>query len=123
MRVSIYKRGRVWWARWRKDGVQERVSFGTENKKIAEEKRIRLEHRLLVGEEEQPATAPERVLVQQLVDEYEAWSKTQKKPKTVRNDKARIQAYRDFARPKFVDEITTKSVMDYQAVLSEKSGV
>ena len=97
MRVSIYKRGRVWWARWRKDGKQERVSLGTENRKIAEEKRIRLEHRLLNGgPEELRAPEPVQVRVQQLVDEYEAWSHTVKKPKTVMNDQARIQAFRDF---------------------------
>lgn len=120
MRVSIYKRGRVWWARWRKDGRQHRVSFETGNRKIAEEKRIRLEHQLLTGEfEEEPA--PERVSVQQLVEEYAAWSHTQKKPKTVLNDEARIQAFRDFAKPQFVDEITTKSVMDYQTHRAKKS--
>ncbi len=77
MRVGLYKRGRVWWAPWRKDGKQRRVSSRTENKKIAEEMRIRLEHRLLNGDAEEPA-AIARVPIQQLVDEYEAWSKTQK---------------------------------------------
>ncbi len=50
MKVGIYKRGCVWWARWREDGVQRRVNFRTENRKVAEEKRIRLENRLLNGE-------------------------------------------------------------------------
>ena len=118
MRVSIFKRGRMWWARWTKGGKQERISFGTGNRKIAEEKRIRLENQLLNGEFEKKS---QRVPFQQLVDDYEAWSGTQKKPKTVLNDQRRIQAFRDFAHPKFVDEVTTKNVMDYQTHRADKS--
>lgn len=110
MKVTMFKRGSTWWAQWRKDGVRTRRSLRTSNWKIAEEMRIELEYQLLRGE--LPAEKP-RVPIAQLVAEYEAWSKANKRPKTVVNDRGRIQRFRDHGNPEFVDDVTTKSVMDY----------
>ncbi len=116
MKVTLFKRGRVWHARWRKNGRQSRQSLATENKKIAEELRVELEYRLY--NPKRPSAEPEapaRMQMAALVDEYEAWSRANKQPKTVLNDQARIKAYRDFAKPEFVDEVTTASVMKFFA--------
>ena len=77
--------------------------------------RIRLENRLLNGEEH-PKAAP--VPVEQLVEEYRDWSMANKRPRTVANDQARIRRYLEFAKPGTVADVTTRSVMQFFAYRS-----
>lgn len=94
MRVGIYRRGRIWWARWTQDGKKSYRSLQTDNRQIAVELGLRLQKRLLLGDE--PGKAP-RVPIERLLGEYEAWSKANKRPRTVLNDTARIRGYTDLS--------------------------
>ena len=58
MRVGIYRRGRIWWARWTQDGKKSYRSLQTGNRKIAAELGLRLQKRLLLGDE--PGKRPVR---------------------------------------------------------------
>ena len=88
MRVGIYRRGRIWWARWTQDGNKSYRPLRTDNRKIAAELALRLRKRLLLGDE--PSKRP-RVPMSKLQDEYETWSKANKRPRTVIKDTARIR--------------------------------
>ena len=87
---------------------------------MAEEKRIRLENRLLNGEGVQRES---RVPIGELVEGYHTWSLANKRPGTVMNDQARIQRYLAFTKAATVQDVTTKSVMDYFAHRSLRDSV
>jgi hypothetical protein len=79
MKVTLFRRGRVWWARYRTDGHQVRCSFETDNRKIAEDRRVELEHGLLHDSVE---TKIEAVSLPQFLEEYRGFSLSRKRPKS-----------------------------------------
>ncbi len=119
MVVSIYKRGRTWWASYREEGERIRLSLDTANGKVAEQKRIEIEFELLrrlreremvvplVAEEPKPTIAEVR-------GAYTLWSKANKRPKTVRNDQARLDSFFEAHEPAAsIDSVRTRDVEEF----------
>lgn len=120
--VTLFRRGKCWWIQFRNEGRRVRESLKPENRKVAEELRLRREVELgqqrlgLVGV---PAVAGAAVAVEPakpVVDvaaaraEYEEWSTAHKRPKTILNDKARLESFFATVPGKALGEITTADV-------------
>ena len=112
VKVQIYKRGQVWWARYTWRGKRHRHSLDTTNKKVAEDIRAELEWKLRRG---QLTTENVRVPIADYRAEYRDYSQGFKKPKTHMNDMARLAGFLDFVDAEFLDEIKTPDVMRYFA--------
>lgn len=65
--VSIFRRGRRWYAQYQLDGQQHRPSLRTENKKAAFKKAVELEYQLLAGKTPRKIV---RVPVSQVREEF-----------------------------------------------------
>lgn len=110
--VTLMRRGEVWWIQWRDGGRRVRQSLGTKNKKVAEELKLRKVVELgakrlgvaapaapslaappasaVAGQDVSPPPAPD---VPKIRADYEAWSTAHKRPRTIRNDRARLDAF------------------------------
>ena len=65
--VSIFRRGRRWYAHYRLDGKPVRQSLKTTSKKEARRRALALERDLINGEVRRPTRAP---IIKNVVDEY-----------------------------------------------------
>ena len=98
--VTIGKRGAIYYAQYRHNGKQTRVSLKTSNRKVAEQHRLKLEldlaQRSLGLAPAVPVTSePEESVVPlaEVRSGYETFSKANKRPKTVLNDTSRLNAF------------------------------
>lgn len=121
--VTLYRRSRIWWIRYRDNGVRRRESLRTDNRKLAETLRRKKEAELLdaelarrlgvgapsVGRPEE-ATPEARPGLRTVREEYEQWSKAHKRPKTVLNDKARLDAFFATVRVERADQVRVADV-------------
>lgn len=122
--ITLFRRGKVYWIRYRAGGVQHRESLRTENRKLAEELRRHREAALLLAEHQvtlglpsfataaapaAPAAAP-RPREAAVRAEYAEWSKAYKRPKTILNDTMRLRVFFQHAAVAHVDDVTTAHV-------------
>lgn len=125
--ATVFKRGKVWWIQFRVDGRQVRESLGTTNRKVADELRLGKEVELALarrpgGVVAAPAPVAVAVRVSNAEPEpapvdlatvradYAAWSTAHKRPKTILNDKARLDAFFATVTGKALAEVTTADV-------------
>ena len=121
--VTLFRRGRVWWLRYREDGRRVRESLQTDNRKVADELRLRRQvelgqRRLATVSLGAAAPAAVEVLpapppIRPLADvrrEYEAWSVAHKRPRTILNDKGRLEAFFVTVPGKALAQIATADV-------------
>ncbi len=118
--VTISKRGAIYYAQYRHDGKQTRVSLKTSNRKVAEQHRLKLELELaqrslglapvasVVPEQEEPV-----VPLAEIRSGYEAFSKANKRPKTVLNDTSRLCAFFETVPGLEMTQIRTSHVERY----------
>ncbi len=116
MVVSVYRRGRMFWASYREGGERFRVSLETTHRKVAEQKRIEVEFELLRRQREREMVVPgvdDRVgaTIAEVRDAYDVWSRANKRPKTVRNDVARLQSFLEAHESEApIDSVRTRDV-------------
>ena len=112
MRVTIYRRGRIWWVRYADQGRQVRQSLHTDNRKIAEDHRAELEWRVRRGE---VPPAERRVTIDRFLEEYEVHSQAHKRPKSHRTDMGRIRAFLGAVPGGALQSVSTADVVGYLA--------
>lgn len=134
--VTLFRRGKVWWIQFRSSGQRVRESLQTENRKLADELRVRREQELQrqrlglppvlpVVPDGVPApaspsgsieVAPKSVLVSHAEElariraEYGDWSTGHKRPKTILNDRKRLDAFFATVKGKALGEVRTVDV-------------
>ncbi len=123
--VTLFRRGKVWWLRYQQDGRKVRESLKTDNRKVADELRLRREVELgqrrlgivaaasapapVVEVAAAPAPGPARPLAD-VRREYEAWSAAHKRPRTILNDKGRLDAFFATVPGKSLVQVATADV-------------
>lgn len=111
----ITKRGDVWYIYWTQNDKKHGESLGTKSKALATEYLKRFEYQLSAKELGQVTD----VHVDQLKDEYLAYSKATKTQSTYnRHDKPRINEFIAFLKQsgvKKASEIAARHIQDYQA--------
>jgi len=91
VRVSMFRRGRTWWARYGQDGRDVRRSLKTENRKVAQDLLLELQLELRRGSQPRPKSLPamdgsetqpqSKMSVADFKREFEEFSKSHKRPK------------------------------------------
>ena len=107
MRVTIYRRGLVWWVRYQQSHRRVRRSLKTTNRKVAEDLRIELEYRLRRGE--LPTQVRSKTL-DDFVEEYRNFSQARKRPKSHATDMARVRAFTASLKSVLVEDVETADV-------------
>ncbi|MGE3175255.1 MAG: tyrosine-type recombinase/integrase [Planctomycetota bacterium] len=122
--VTLFRRGRIWWIQFRTEGRRVRESLGTDNKKLAEDLRRRRLVEVEAGRLQlvavpaggglaESAAPPEPrpvVDVETALADYRAWSLAHKRPRTIRNDRLRLQAFFATVPGRALGEIATTDV-------------
>lgn len=122
--VTLFRRGSVYWIQFRKDGQRVRESLRTDNRKLAEELRRRCSAEMeaqrfglvipppapAVGAVVEPERGPEPASLESVRADYQAWSAAHKRPKTIRNDSARLAVFFATVPGKALGAITTADV-------------
>lgn len=119
----MFRRGSVYWIQFRKDGQRVRESLRTENKKLAEELRRRRSAEMeaerfglvrapaaAASAVAEPEPAPPPASLESVRADYAAWSSAHKRPKTIRNDSARLAVFFATVPGKALAAITTADV-------------
>ncbi len=110
MQVSLFRRGRVWWVNYRHRGKRFRRSLRTENKKVAEDLRCDLEYKLRRGE---VPGRPRTVAIADFLEEFRAYSKGRKRPKSHRTDMRRVEAFFKQLDAVNLEDVETADVVAY----------
>ena len=120
MRVTMFCRGRTWWAQSKNNGHRVRRSLKTTNKRIAEDLARELEREIHNGVP--PKKEPERVSITVFRDEYESYCEANKRPKTAQSDKLRVKEFIAHSGVESLDQVTTASVSRFLShkVLKDK---
>ena len=118
--VTIFKRGRRWWAEFYSDGRQERKSLKTRSKKQARLEAGRIDMALLSGEPvERPDAAPDRVAISDTVELYLAHLRTEGRRKTtITRYDAPLRRFTEFAMKRgitMLDQVTIRLASEYRA--------
>lgn len=139
--VTLFRRGKVWWIQFRSGGQRVRESLQTENRKLADELRVRREQELqrlrlglplavpvvapgvvpaggpvpaapapvpAAGPEPERASPAEELA--RIRAEYADWSTGHKRPKTILNDRKRLDAFFATVPGKALAEVRTVDV-------------
>ena len=125
MRVTLFRRGKVWWVRHGTATGQLRRSLKTENRKVAEDLRCEVEMSLRRGTVVTVERAVPRVAktVLGFLDEYEAYSRSRKRPKSHATDIGRLRAVFEFVGDRFLDEVSTNDRLGFITTKTLKDGV
>lgn len=107
MRVHLSKRGQVWHAYFRKNGKRIRKSLQVENRKIAEDLRLKLEWQLNSGEE---PLRVKRTRINNYLEEFREFSISRKRPKTQVIDMGRLNEFLDSIDTAYLQDIETADV-------------
>ena len=109
--VTLYRRGRVWWVRYRQAGIQLRRSLQTENRKLAEDRRAEIEYLLRRGELREDIPLP----VQPTLERFLAEQDGRKTKRSAATDRCYLRRF--FAAVPLQDlrALTTGMVGDYLA--------
>jgi site-specific recombinase XerD len=114
--VSIFRRGRTWYANFQRDGKQQRPSLKTASKKQARRKAIRLEAELLEGRYQPVPTVPTLAAV---IKDYTAFLRTERRAaKTLTKYQKVFDRLADLAerrRVRTLDGVTLKVVDAYRS--------
>ncbi len=140
--VTLYRRGRLWWIWFYRDGKRVYQTTGTNNLKIAEETKRRIERELFDGTEGLEHTivralrdprrregilaalaVPPEKDVQAALEEYLNYATTYKMPQTIYSDRLRLAAFFSNAGVKSLAEVTTRQVETFFAMKKNGDGV
>jgi hypothetical protein len=125
VRVTLFRRGKVWWVRHGTATGQLRRSLKTENRKVAEDLRCEVEMSLrrgtVVTVERAVPRAAKTVL--EFLDEYEAYSRSRKRPKSHATDIGRLRTVFEFVGDRALDEVSTNDLLGFITTKTLKDGV
>ena len=107
--ASIYRRGSTWWIKYKVAGQVVRESTGTDNKKVAEAHRKRIEYLRITNR----LGLPSRTSVSELLTEYYAHMRAHRKHKSAESDINRLTKFFDAVRVPVLEDLTPAIVQQY----------
>ena len=108
--ASIYRRAKIWWITYYKDGQKVQLSLKTHDPKYARYKQGEIET-ALVEQRKPPHLRP--FPIQKALQDYFAYCEFAKSPKTFRNDRSRLTAFLDSLLVGKLHEITPSIIQQY----------